>query len=770
VRRGWILCGAIAVAACGRRDEDPQPRQAPIANAAPIDAGAALAPAAVPDAAPPPAADTRDEHAVFAFGDNRLTAHRTVDGDLVVDGGSAGFARYMRFGLPAPRWTLRVTRDGERAAAADKLASLDLPLTDEQASSPLLLVRVWAAAPRTLAIKINGRKADDRAGSAQLDAGWQTVAIAVAPGRWVAGENQVVVETSAAKGAHHVKASEKDDRVAIAWLRVAKDPQGDDDPRAKATYDAQTDRWSLADGAGLAWYVQVPDGAHVVARAVGGGACRVEVGAKAGDGTFAGGLLGGGATHVDLSPLGGKVVRLELRARDCPLTALDGARVTVPGPAPTVPAPGAAPKYVVLWMMDAFRAASVRPFTPGARAEVPNFERLAETGTIFRQYYDQGNESQTSHSSVWTSTYPAVHNVRLAGVGGTWRIDKQFEVIAQVMKAAGFHTIGVTANGFIEESGGYTRGFDDYRNLMREKNAINGIVLGKTVIASALDKLHGSLDHPTFLFVGTVDTHGPYIARHPWLEKYDPGPYTGPFQEFGTAFDLGISPNQMGCQKIPPARDIQRLRAIYDSAVSYQDARLGDFVAQLEKWGIYDQTLLIVTADHGEEMFEHGRCGHGESLTDTLLHVPLLVHYPARFPGGAIVDEGAEGIDLLPTILDAIGAPAPRQAQGRSLRALSFGTERGWAEPSYASFFELGHAMRLGNWKAIVGRTGVPQVFDLAADPWEMTDVAAQHPIERRFLTDALGLFLAERKVWKKADWGVVTNMTPKAAIELDAP
>jgi arylsulfatase A-like enzyme len=766
VRRGWILC-ALAAVACGKRGDDPQPRQAPVASVS-IDAAPAPAP---PDAAPAPApSDSRDEHAVFAFGDNRLTAHRTVDGDLVVDGGSAGFARYVRFGLPAPRWSLRVTRDGERAAAADKLASLDLPLTDDETGAPLVILRVWAAAPRTIALKINGRKADERAGSAQLEAGWQTVAIAVAAGRWVAGENQLVIETSAAKGAHHGKTTEKDDRIAIAWLRVAKDPQGDGDPRAAATYDPQADRFQLAGGAGLAWYVQVPDGAHVVARAVGDGACRVEVGARAGDGTFAGGLLGGGVSRVDLSTLSGKVVRLELRARDCPRAALDGARVTVPGPAPVVPPPGAPPKYVVLWMMDAFRAASVRTFTPGARADVPSFERLAKTGTIFRQYYDQGNESQTSHSSVWTSTYPAVHNVRLAGVGGTWRIGKQLDVIGQIMHGAGFHTIGVTANGFIEESGGYTRGFDDYRNLMREKNVTNGIVLGKSVVDAALAKLHGSLDQPTFLFLGTVDTHGPYIARHPWLEKYDPGPYHGPFQEYGTAFDLGISPTQMGCQKIPPDRDIQRLRAIYDSAVSYQDARLGDFVSQLEKWGIYDQTLLIVTADHGEEMFEHGRCGHGEALTDTLLHVPLLVHYPARFPGGAVVDEGAEGIDLVPTILDAIGAPPLHQAQGWSLRAAAFGVGRGWAEPSYASFFELGHAMRLGTWKAIVGRTGVPQVFDLAADPWEQTDVAAQHPIERRFLTDALGLFLAERKVWRKADWGVVTNMTPRAALELDPP
>ncbi|HTJ41285.1 MAG TPA: sulfatase [Kofleriaceae bacterium] len=764
MRSTSLSCALVLAAAC-REHEDPAPRPAPIAIS--IDA------AAPPDA-PAPKSDERDEHEVFAFGDNRVMAHRIVDGDLVVDAGSAGFARYTRFGLPAPRWSLRVVRDGVRAAAPDRLASLELPLTSEQAdAATLILARVWAAQPRTIAIKINGRKADDTAGSAQLEAGWQTIAIGVAKGRLAAGENQVVIETAAAKAPAKAPKpkpkTKQDDRLAIAWLRVARDPQAEGDPRDRAVYDAAADRFLLTSGAGLAWYVQVPDGGHVTAH-VAPDDCRVDVKAIANDGGFAAGALGGGDTRVDLSPMSGKVVRLELRARDCPIAFVDRARVTIPGPAPTVPEPGAPPKYVVLWMMDAFRAASVRPFTPGARADVPNFEKLAKTGTVFRQYYEQGNESQTSHSSVWTSTYPAVHNVRLAGVGGTWRIGPQFAVIGEILRDAGFHTIGVTANGFVEENGGYARGFDDFRNMMREKGVINGVIFGEKVIKPALEKLHASLDRPTFLFLGTVDTHGPWIARHPWLEQYDPGPYHGPFQEFGTAFDLGINSQSMGCSKIPPPRDIQRLRAIYDSAVSYQDARLGDFVAQLQKWGIYDQTLLIVTADHGEEMFEHGRCGHGGGLVETLVRVPLLIHYPARFPGGAVVDEGAEGVDLVPTILASVGLPPPFQAQGDALRDLAFGVGRGWVRPSYTSMFEFAHTMRLGTWKATVGRSGTPALYDLSVDPWEQTDVAADHPIERRFMTDALGLFLAERAVWKKREWGVVTAMTPRAALEMDEP
>jgi hypothetical protein len=302
-------------------------------------------------AAPP--LDERDEHAVFDLGDNRLLAHRLLDGDLVVDAGSAGFARYTRFGLPAPRWDLRALRDGVRAAVPDRLASLDLPLTEEQAvQSSLILMRVWAAAPRTIAVKVNGRKADEAAGSVQLEAGWQTIAVGVAKGRWAPGENQIVIETTAAKTAKTAKASKRtkppkpptvDDRIALAWLRLSPAPQASDlDPRATATYDPVARRFALTSGAGLAYYALVPDGAHLVARVAGDG-CRVDVTATANDGAFAAGMLTAATTRVDLSTMGGRVVRLELRARDCPVALIDGARITIPGPEPRVGARGGAP-------------------------------------------------------------------------------------------------------------------------------------------------------------------------------------------------------------------------------------------------------------------------------------------------------------------------------------------------------------------------------------------------------------------------------------------
>jgi arylsulfatase A-like enzyme len=750
----------VAMVACGKpqaeRDAQLAPSDAPRApsdaTAVPVAADAALAPEVVaPEAA-------RTEHAVFHLVDNRHAAHRASRGELVIDAADLGFARYTRFSMPAPRWQIGRDVEGERAAIADRLAALEVPLSAEQAGAiTFVTARVHGANGQRVTLKVNGRKAGKDA-SVALVAGWITIAIPVARGHFGAGENQVVLETTGGKG-----------NVAYAWLRFGS-AISSRDPRADAAFDARAQTVALANDAAITWYVTVPDGAHFVAKV--SAPCKVELRARTSDGSFVGGLLAADQPRVDLAAVSGRVVALTLTARDCPRAApraiITAPRITLHGPEPVVRPRAAPPRYVILWVMDALRADKLSVFTPGARAQTPSFDELAKSSVVFRQYYVQGNESQTSHSSMWTGLYPAVHGVRLAGVGGVWRIDRRFAVLAQELAAAHYTTLAVTGNGYVNDDGGYARGFDEFRNMMRETGVANGIIYGEKIVDAALAKLDRHRTEPSYLFLGTIDTHGPWIARRPWIDRYSPGPYHGPFQEFGTAKDLGFKPGSMGCSIIPPPADVERLRAIYDSAVSYHDVQLGRLIKQLQSWGIWDQTMLIITADHGEELFEDRRCGHGGSLRDSLTRVPLLIHDPARFPADTIVDEGVEGVDLMATVLDAIGVPTPKASQGAALAALAQGVGRGWPRPSYASQYEYAHAMRIGRWKIRVGPRGGPLVGDLVADPGETADVAASHPVERRMLTDNLGMFLAMRKQWRKAAWGVVTSVTPAGADALD--
>jgi hypothetical protein len=119
-------------------------------------------------------------------------------------------------------------------------------------------------------------------------------------------------------------------------------------------------------------------------------------------------------------------------------------------------------------------------------------------------------------------------------------------------------------------------------------------------------------------------------------------------------------------------------------------------------------------------------------------------------------------------VLSAIGVTPPPGPQGAALEGLAQGIGRGWARPSYASQYEYAHAMRIGRWKIRVGPRGTPIIGDMAADPGETTNAAGTHPVERRMLTDSLGMFLALRTQWRKSEWGVVTSVTAAGARALD--
>ena len=215
----------------------------------------------------------------------------------------------------------------------------------------------------------------------------------------------------------------------------------------------------------------------------------------------------------------------------------------------------------------------------------------------------------------------------------------------------------------------------------------------------------------------------------------------------------------------PTPEDKDHIRALYDSNVSYQDKLIGDLFERLKAWGQLDDTMVVITADHGDEQWEDGRVGHGASTRETLIRVPLAIRYPKLFPAGTVL-EGVDTIDILPTLLDAVGKDAPADAQGESLLPLAQGVGRGYPRPSINSQYEFAHAMRLADWKVRVGGGGVPELYHVEKDPLEKTDLTASRPIERRFLTDALSTFLVHQKKWKKSRWGVASNL--KAAFAED--
>ncbi len=753
LRRALLLAVALG---CGS-DDDGKSAVPPVGAAEPPPRPAAV----VTDAAAPEAPrDRGPEHVVFDLADNRLLAHVYQGGGLWADAGSASFARYARPGGDKVGWQLLRRRAGARVAVLRQRGSISVPLRDEEAArtSGSISLAVHAAAPGSLAVAVNGTAA----GAARVVRGWQLATVDVPPGALVAGENQISFDAGT-------------QALAVAWLQVGGDPLAAEPAHAAPPpfFDRDSRALSVGGGQSLVYYLYVPEQAALIAEVPEGAAgdepeCRVAVRVRSQGAEVTGELEG--EARLDLDPLAGQVARLVLEARGCSRARalLRGAALVVPGAAP-VRASGPPPRHVILWIMDTLRADRIRPIAPDARPEVPALERLAAEGAVFRHAYVQGNESQTSHASIWTSLYPAAHGVRTAGNGGTYRLAGRFDTVGQLARRAGLRPIGVTANGMITVSGGYARGFTTFVNLMKERNPErrNGFVPGRRILERARRQMADTWRDPFFLFVGTIDTHKPWVGHEPWLGKYDPEPYSGVFATSAWPGDLGIKPGSMACTRVPSQRDLARINAIYDSDVSYQDSVLGEMLEVLEAQGIADDTMIIVTADHGEELWEVGRCGHGASLRETLVHVPLLVRYPPLIPPGTIVEEGVDALDILPTLADALGEPPLARAQGDSLVSLAQGLGRGYPRPSYASQYEYAHAMRVGGWKIWLARDGSTKLYDLATDPGEKEAVAGR-PIERRFMSDLLHMFLANRLRWNKRRWGVVSNMSQLAADELD--
>ncbi|MEM9493893.1 MAG: hypothetical protein AAGC55_32395, partial [Myxococcota bacterium] len=163
----------------------------------------------------------RNERAVFWLGDNRLLAHRRQGGGLYIDAGSAGFAKYLRFGLPTLRWQLRGERDGIPVALPSRLAAVEVPLSASEAiASNHLIMRIHAPSARRMTIKINGRPPGDERGasSVELSEGWQTVTVPLGPQRLRPGENFIALSGS------------RNPAIGLAWLYLGPQDTAEDRP------------------------------------------------------------------------------------------------------------------------------------------------------------------------------------------------------------------------------------------------------------------------------------------------------------------------------------------------------------------------------------------------------------------------------------------------------------------------------------------------------------------------------------------------------------
>jgi arylsulfatase A-like enzyme len=237
------------------------------------------------------------------------------------------------------------------------------------------------------------------------------------------------------------------------------------------------------------------------------------------------------------------------------------------------------------------------------------------------------------------------------------RLPESARTLAELFAEQGYATALVTANPNVGSVFGFRQAFEEVSELYaRSKPGLVGgreLVTPSDVVTRQVARWLETAREPFFVVVLSIDPHYPY--RPP--RRFDPARHRG-------ASSGGETP----AAAAGGGRNVARERELYQGEVAFNDESFGALVRTMQGLGVWDDTLVVVTADHGEEFFEYGRGGHGKSLTEEVLRVPLIVRRPSdpRLPPGARVERPISLVDLAPTLLDLAGIPAPEGLDGRS--------------------------------------------------------------------------------------------------------
>jgi len=330
--------------------------------------------------------------------------------------------------------------------------------------------------------------------------------------------------------------------------------------------------------------------------------------------------------------------------------------------------PPGPPRNVILVSIDTLRADHLGTYGY-ERATSPNLDRLARRSVVFDQAVAQAPNTLPSHAALLTSTYYRA----LPGLsrGQDSRLAPGATTLARLLKERGFATGGFVDGGFLSRAFGLGQGFDDYDDKG------SGIAEIAVKAERWIDAHRASR---FFLFVHCYDVHAPYSPPSPFDRKFEETPYTGTFDP--TMENLNAV---AGWKRAIAPDELRHVVALYDGGIAYTDQQLGIFFAELGRRGLLSSSLLIVTADHGEEFEEHGSMLHWQSYYMPNLHVPLIFSVPGR--AAERVDGVVELIDVLPSVLELLGVPAAPHAMGRSLVATMDGRAQPGERVAYSEPF-----------------------------------------------------------------------------------
>jgi arylsulfatase A-like enzyme len=362
----------------------------------------------------------------------------------------------------------------------------------------------------------------------------------------------------------------------------------------------------------------------------------------------------------------------------------------------------------------------------------PSLDALAARGILFENAISTAPWTTPAHASLLTGLYPTGHGVRTV----EHRLADNIPTLATIVKERGFDTAAFVNVLFLGAGSGLTQGFDQF-SISPSKPSRAGAA--KNIIRDIQQWLDAHRERPIFLFAHFFDVHSDYQS----LPRYEAMFVSDQSNRFNGETKQ-ISDAVFG--KIPAIEpfEAEHLSLLYSAGIRQLDDELGRFFGWLRARGWLDDTLLIVTSDHGEEFLDHGGMIHGSSHYQELIAVPLIMT-GAGVPEGIRISTPVSLVDLVPTVLGILGIESPQQIDGRDLRPL-WESERGWSFDDRVLLVETGptqhdllRSVRRGDHKFIVNiKTGVRELYDLREDPRETRNLADQQPALAQSLATAL--------------------------------
>ncbi|HEV8112275.1 MAG TPA: sulfatase [Planctomycetota bacterium] len=397
--------------------------------------------------------------------------------------------------------------------------------------------------------------------------------------------------------------------------------------------------------------------------------------------------------------------------------------------------PAAHPNVLIL-SIDTLRADHLSSYGY-RRATSPRIDALAREGVLFEKVVAAAPWTLPSYGSLFTGCTPAVHR---AGVNtaheerfgrdedtredGLEILRADLPTLAEAFRAAGWATAGFQANSFLRAKNGIDRGFD--RWVFYQYHAPVGIEL-------ALEWIGKHASGPWFCFLHVMDVHQPYVPPAPYDRKFSQ-------RSFRDLADYPPPIDDLRARR-PDDATVQLLVDQYDGAIAYTDDQVGQMLDRLKEKGLLDDTLVVVHSDHGEEFWEHGGYEHGHSEYTEVLDVPLILRLPRLLPANRRVASRVRLLDLMPTFLDVLGVAPVSGIEGRSLVPLIGGKPEPPRECiSEATLHGLREikALTILDESLILSGGGSGKLFDLAKDPGELADLAADKSSRARDLEERL--------------------------------